>query len=104
MPLSQVGGRSGSDCRHAQRAGGQDGAGVRFIQVGAHTGHIADVVAHVVRHYSRIARIVLGNAGLNLTNQVRTHIRRLCINASTEPGKQRLHGGAHPEAEHGRGD
>ncbi len=45
---------------HAQGGGGDDGADIALVQVSAHTGHVAHVVAHVVGDGGGVAGVVLG--------------------------------------------
>ena len=76
---------------------GQDQAGhqdddVGLEQVGAHAGAVADVVAHVVGDGGGVAGIVLGDAGLDLADQVGAHVGGLGENPapdSHEQGQQR---------------
>ena len=89
---------------HAQGGGGQDGAGVGFVEVGAHAGHVADVVADVVGDGGRVARVVLGDAGFDLADQVGADVGRLGEDAAADAGEQGLGRGAHAEGQHGGGD
>ena len=50
--------------------GGDQRDGVGLEQVGGHAGAVADVVADVVGDHRRVARVVLGDAGLDLADQV----------------------------------
>ena len=54
----------------AEHHGGDDGHGVGLEQVGGHAGAVADVVADVVGDHRRVARVVFGDAGLDLADQV----------------------------------
>ncbi len=89
---------------HAQDRGGEDGAGVGFVQVGAHAGHVADVVADVVGDGGRVARVVLGDAGFDLADQVGADVGRLGEDAAADAGEQGLGRSAHAEGQHGGGD
>ena len=60
------------------------GTAVGFEDVGTHTGNVAHVVTDVVGDHAGVARVVLGNAGLNLTDQVGTHIRTLGVDAAAD--------------------
>ena len=73
----------------AQRNGGYDRHRIGFEQIGSHAGHIPYVVPHVIRNNCRIARVILGNAGLDLPHQIGAHIRRLGIDAPANARKQR---------------
>ena len=57
---------------------------VRLEEVGSHAGTVADVVAHVVGDDRGIARIVLGNSGLDLPDEVGAHVGRLRVDAAAE--------------------
>ena len=92
--------RLGHVGRGAERAGGEDRPAVGLEQVRAHARHVADVVAHVVRDDGRVARVVLRNAGLNLADEVRAHVRRLRIDAAADPREQRLQRRPHAEGQH----
>ena len=82
----------------AQHHGRQDGRHVAAEQVGAHAGHVAHVVAHVVGDGGRVARVVLGNARLDLAHQVGAHVGRLGVDAAAHAGKERNALGAQREA------
>ena len=73
----------------AQQHGGDQGDGVGFEQVGRHAGAVADVVADVVGDDRRIARIVLGNAGFDLADQVRAHVGALGEYAAAQARENR---------------
>ena len=74
-----------------------DGHRVSLEQVGGHARAIADVVAHVVRDGRRIARIVLGNAGLDLADEVGADVGALGEDAAAKPGEDRDQRGAEAE-------
>ena len=57
-------------------------------QVGAHTGDIAHIVAHVVGDHRRIARIVLGDALFHLADQIGADIGRLGEDAAAHAREQ----------------
>ena len=58
-------------------------------QVGCHAGAVADVVAHVVGDDRRVTRVVLGDACLDLADEVGANIGGLREDAATEPGEHR---------------
>ena len=57
---------------------------VGLEEVGRHAGAVADVVADVVGDDRGIARIVLGNSGLDLPDEVGAHVGRLRVDAAAE--------------------
>src|SRR5699024_9903333 len=81
-----------------QGHGGDHGAAVGFEDIRAHAGDVANVVADVVGNHARVARVVLGNAGLDLADQVGANVSRLGEDAATDAIEQRDHAGAHAEA------
>ena len=87
-----------------QRRCGQDAAAVTLVKIGAHAGHVTDVVANVIGDCGWVAGIVLGNAVLNLANEVGTDVGRLRKDAATHTGKERLTTRSHAKAEHCDGD
>ncbi len=62
---------------------------VRLEQVGGHAGAVADVVAHVVGDRRRVAGIVLGDAGLDLADEVGADVGRLGEDAAADAQEQR---------------
>ena len=50
--------------------GDADGYDIGLEQVGGHAGAVADIVADVVGDHGGVARIVLGNSGLDLADEV----------------------------------
>src|SRR5450756_1150312 len=64
-------------------------------RVGTHGDNVADVVPNIVRYRGGIARIVFGDAGLNLADEVCSHVRRLGIDASPDTRKQCNKGCSH---------
>ncbi len=84
--------------------GGQDRPAVGFVQIRSHARDIAHVVPHVVRDGGRVAGIILGDAGLDLADKVRAHVRSLGEDAASDTRKERLQGGPHAEGQHGRGN
>ena len=71
--------------------------GRRLEQVGATAGAVADVVADEVRDHARVARVVLGDALLDLADEVRPDVGGLGVDAAAELGEQRDE--RRPEAE-----
>jgi hypothetical protein len=65
-----------------------DRTGVGLEEVGAHAGDVADVVADVVGDGRRVARVVLGDPGLDLADEVRTDVSGLRVDAATDTGEQ----------------
>ena len=94
MPFQAVAGHG------AQGEGGQDGAHIGLIQVGAHAGHVAHVVAHVVGDGGGVAGVILGDAGLHLAHQVGAHVGGLGVDAAAHTGEQGHEGGAHAVHDH----
>ncbi len=74
-------------------------AGSGLEQVGAAAGAVADVVAHQVGDHGRVARVVLGDAGLDLADQVGADVGGLGVDAAAELGEQRHEAGAEAEAD-----
>ena len=91
----------------AEQHGRDDGHGVGLEQVGGHAGAVADIVADVVGDHGRVAGVVLGNAGLDLADEVGADVRALGEDAAAEPGEDRDQRGAEGQADqrlqHGRG-
>ena len=73
-------GNCGAEQHHGDR-----GDRVRLEEVGRHAGAVADVVADVVRDHGRVARIVLGDAGLDLADEVGADVGGLRVDAAAEP-------------------
>ena len=66
---------------------GDGGDRVGLEQVGGHAGAVADVVADVVGDHGRVARVVLGDAGLDLADEVGADVGGLREDAAAEPGE-----------------
>ena len=64
---------------------GRDRVGLE--QVGGHAGAVADVVAHVVGDDGRVARVVLGDPGLDLADEVGADVGGLRVDAAAEAGE-----------------
>ena len=73
--------------QRAEHHGGDDRDDVRFEQIGGHAGAVADVVTDVVGDDRRVARVVLGDAGLHFADQVGAHVGAFGEDATAEPGK-----------------
>ena len=80
-----------------ERDRGDDRAGVRLEQVGAHAGDVADVVADVVGDGGRVARVVLGDARLDLADEVGADVGGLGVDAAADAREQRDRRGAEAE-------
>ena len=93
----------------AERSGGQAAEqhrgdqrhGVGFEQVGCHAGAVADVVADVVGDDGRVARVVLGDAGFDLADEVGTDVRALREDAAAQAREDRDQRAAEGEADEG---
>ena len=91
--LAREGRRADSEDERAD-----DGADVGLEQIGAHAGHVADVVAHVVGDHRRVARIVLRNTGFDLADEVGADIGGLRVDAAADACEQRDRRSAEGEA------
>ena len=80
-----------------QGSGTEYRTAIALVQIGTHTGHVAYIIAYIVGNGSGIARIVLGNVGLDLTHDVGTHVGSLGVDTATHTGKQRLRRSTHTE-------
>src|SRR5207253_1462705 len=58
--------------------------GSRLEKIGATAGTVADVVAHKIGDDGGVTRIILGNAGLDLADEVGAHIGGLRIDPATQ--------------------
>ena len=88
LPAEEDGGEDhGRDDRH----------GVGLEQVGSHAGAVADIVAHVVGDRRRVTRIVLGDAGLDLADEVAADVGTLGEDAAAETGEDGDERGAEAE-------
>ena len=65
------------------------GHGVGLEEVGRHPCAVADVVADVVRDHRRVPGIVLGNARLDLPDEVGADVGSLGVDAAAEPREDR---------------
>ncbi len=92
--------------REAQRAEEHDGDGrhgVGLEEVGRHAGAVADVVADVVGDHGRVARVVLGDPGLDLPDEVGADVGGLREDPAAEPCEDRDQRAAEGEADQARG-
>ncbi len=85
--------------QHAEQHHGDGRDGVRLEQVGRHAGAVADVVADVVGDHGRVARIVLGDAGLDLADEVGADVGALREDAAAEAGEDGDQRAAEAEAD-----
>ena len=83
----------------AEQHGRDQRDGVGLEQVGRHAGAVADVVADVVGDHRRVARIVLGNAGFDLADQVGADVGALGENAAAQAREDRDQRAAEGEAD-----
>ena len=79
---------------------GKDRAAIALVKVGAHTGNIAHIIAHIIGNGCRITRIVFRNTCLHLTHKIGAYIGSFRIDTATHTRKQRLSGSPHTEREH----
>ncbi len=81
---------------------GDDRDHVGLEEVGRHAGAVADVVAHVVGDGRRVAGVVLGDARLDLADEVGAHVGRLGEDAAADSHEQGEERGAETEADQHR--
>ena len=84
----------------AQREGGENGADVGLVQVSAHTGNVADVVADVIGDGGGVARVVLGDTGFDLADKVSADVCGLGVDTAADAGEERHEGSAHAVHDH----
>ena len=82
----------------AQDECGDQRHGIRLEEVGCHAGAVTDVVAHVVRDRRRIARVVLGDACLDLADQVGADVSGLGEDAAANTHEHGEQCSTEPEA------
>ena len=70
--------------QRAEQHDRDSGYRVGLEEIGSHAGAVADVVADVVSDDRRVARVILGNAGLDLTYQVGADVSGLGVDAAAE--------------------
>ena len=85
--------------RRAEDHGADVFGGGRFEDVRAAARAVADVVADEIGDDGRVARIVFGNAGLDLADQVGAYVRGLGINAAAQLGEERDQRSSEAEAD-----
>ena len=83
----------------AEQHHGDRGHRVRLEQVGGHAGAVADVVADVVGDHGRVARVVLGDARLDLADEVGADVGGLREDAAAETREDRDQRAAEREAD-----
>ena len=88
--------------RHAEDDRGDEGDLVALEQVGGHAGAVADVVAHVVGDGGRVAGVVLGDARLDLADEVGADVGGLGEDAAADSQEQREQRAAEAEADEDR--
>ena len=75
--------------------------GVGLEQVGRHTGAVTHVVTNVVGDGGRVAGIVFGNAGFDLTDQVSANVSTLGEDTAAQTGKNRNQAATETEGNQG---
>ena len=81
---------------------GDEGDLVALEQVGGHAGAVADVVADVVGDRGGVARVVLGDAGFDLADEVGADVGGLREDAAADAQEQREQRAAEAEADEDR--
>ena len=92
-------GRSRKPADDSQSSGRQTSARIGLVQVSAHTGNVADVIANVIGDNSGVTRVILRDASLYLTNQVSADVGSLGEDTAANTGKQSHSGSAHTEGQ-----
>ncbi len=87
--IDHRGHRRRGDHQRAERHRRDQRHGIGLEQVGGHAGAVADVVTDVVGDHRRIARIVFGNAGLDLADEVGADVGTLREDASAQTREDR---------------
>ena len=93
----RAGDRRPAEEDRGQDHGGDDGDDIGLEQIGRHAGAVADIVADVVRDHRGIARVVLGDARLDLADEVGADVRALGEDAAAETREDRDQRGAEAE-------
>ena len=88
------------ECRSSEGRRRQDRSAVALVEVGAHAGHVANVVAHVIGDRGWVARIVLRDARLDLADDVGPHVGGFGIDTAAYAGEEGLRRSPHAEGEH----
>ena len=83
----------------AEQHGGDQRDRVGLEQVRRHAGAVADIVADVVGDHGRVARVVFGNAGFDLADQVGADIGALGEDAAAQAREDRDQRAAEGEAD-----
>ena len=84
---------------------GEDGSAIRLVKIRTHSGDITHVVTHVVSDCGRVSWVVLRNILFHLSDDIRTHVSSLGVDATADSGEKSLGRGSHSESEHrGRDD
>src|SRR5215470_210824 len=60
----------------------------RFEDVRAAARAVANIVTNQIRNHGRVTRIIFGNSGFYLADEVCTHVSGLGVDATTELGKE----------------
>ena len=79
--------RRKKDCRKQHRRDDRHDIGLE--QICRHPGAIPDIITDIVGNNGWIARVILGNAGFHLADEVSSDIRALGKDAAAESGKNR---------------
>ena len=83
---------------------GKKCANVTLKKVGAETCNVAYVIANVISDGSGVTGVILGDACLDLTNQVSANVSSLGVDTAADTGKESLSGCSHSECKHCGGD
>ena len=86
--------------RHAECERRDDRADIGLEKVGAHAGHVADIVTDVIGDDGGVARVILGNTDLDLADEVSADVGSLGIDAAADAREKGDRRGAEREAEH----
>ncbi len=84
-----------------EKHGRDRGDGVCLEEVGGHAGAVADVVADVVGDHRRVARVILGDAGFDLADQVGADVGGLGVDAAADASEDRDQAAAEAEPDQG---
>jgi hypothetical protein len=79
--------------------GSDDRHDIGLEQIRGHAGAVADIVAHVVGDSCGIARVVLGDAGLDLADEIATDIGAFGEDAAAETSEDGNERGAKAESD-----
>ena len=67
---------------------GNDTSAVGLKEIGSHSSDISNIVSNIVGNHSRVARIILGDARLNLSNEIGTNVSCLGVDTTGNTGKE----------------